>query len=53
MRPLSDTVVQAGSVKKVFLKILQYSQEIPVLESLFNKVAGLLILLFHEQQDTF
>ena len=26
--------------KKLFLKISQYSQKIPVLESLFNKVAG-------------
>ena len=27
--------------KKAVLKLLQYSQETPVLESLFNKVAGL------------
>ena len=30
------------SSKYVFLKLSQYSQETPVLESLFNKVAGLL-----------
>ena len=29
------------SLKKVFLKILQISRKTPVLESLFNKVAGL------------
>ena len=29
------------SIKKLFLKILQYPHETPVLESLFKKVAGL------------
>ena len=29
---------QRGSIKKLLLKILQYSQEKPMLESLFNKV---------------
>ena len=29
------------SIKKILLKILQYSQETPVLESLFNKVTEL------------
>ena len=32
---------QRCSVKKLFLKISQYSRETPVLESLFNKAAGL------------
>ena len=31
-------------LKKVFLKILQISQETPVFESLFNKVAGLQVV---------
>ena len=28
------------SVKKVLLKVLQYTQELPALEALFNKFAG-------------
>ena len=35
------TVVQNCFAKKVVLKITQYSQKKPVLEPLFNKVAGL------------
>ena len=35
-----EAAVCGCSSIKVFLKILQYSQEIPVLKSLFNKVAG-------------
>ena len=37
----SEAVVYGCSSKKVLLIILQYSQELPALESLFNKVAGL------------
>ena len=36
-----EAVVQRCSVQKVLLKISQNSQETPVSESLFNKVAGL------------
>ena len=36
-----EAVVQSCSVKKVFLKILQNSQENSVLESLLNKFTGL------------
>ena len=32
---------KVSTSRKVFLNISQYSQETPVLESLFNKVAGL------------
>ena len=32
---------QSCSIKKQFLKLLEYSQETPVLEYLFNKVAGI------------
>ena len=37
----SKAVVRRCSSKLVFLKILQYPQVIPVLESLFNKVSEL------------
>ena len=32
---------RSSSIKKLLLKILQYSKKTPVLEYLFNKVAGL------------
>ena len=35
-----ETVVRRCSSKSVFLKIVQISQKTPVLEFLFNKVAG-------------
>ena len=34
------------SIKKLFLKILQYSQKTPALESLFNKVVCRLVCIF-------
>ena len=39
--PEVEAVVQRCSVKKMLLELTQKSQEKPVLESLFNKVAGL------------
>ena len=38
---LAEAAIGGDLSKKLFLKLLQYSQETPVLESLFNKVAGL------------
>ena len=35
---------QRCSIKKLFLKSMQYLQETPVLESLFNKVAGVQVI---------
>ena len=36
--PMSEAVVRRCYVKKMFLNILQYSQETSVLESVFHKV---------------
>ena len=43
---MAVTVVRRSSVKKVLLEISQNSQETPVQESLFNKVAGLILRWF-------
>ena len=40
---MAVTVVRRSSVKMVLLEISQNSQETPVQESLFNKVAGLIL----------
>ena len=41
LRGGAEAVIRSRSSKQMFLKISQVSQETPVLESLFNKVAGL------------
>ena len=43
---MAVTVVRRSSVKMVLLEISQNSQETPVQESLFNKVAGLILRWF-------
>ena len=43
---MAVTVVRGSSVKMVLLEISQNSQETPVQESLFNKVAGLILRWF-------
>ena len=46
-------IQNCSSVKKVFLKISQISQKTPVLESRFDKVAGLrLATLLKKDSDT-
>ena len=47
---LSEAAVHRSSSKLVFLKISQYLQETPVLESLFYKAAGLKVCIFIKKE---